>query len=273
MQDVVAPSIVREPLMLGNVPIPSRFFLAPLAGYTSLAFRLAVRECGGLGLATTDLVNARSILERRRRSFELAETCPARSAAVDPDLRARDLRDAGGRALGRRPGGLGRRHQHGLPGQQGGQDRRRLGPDVPGRLGDRAGRGGRERGRRPGHGQDAARLGRGQPDGPGAGARVRAGRRGRRHHPRPDPRAGVPGERRSRGDPRGGRGRRADSRSSATATSAPWPTPPRCSARPAARRSRSAAGPSRTRSSSASSPTGPSTATPAPSRPSRIAST
>ena len=76
MQDVVAPSIVREPLMLGNVSIPSRFFLAPLAGYTSMAFRLAVRECGGLGLATTDLVNARSILERRRRSFELAETCP-----------------------------------------------------------------------------------------------------------------------------------------------------------------------------------------------------
>ena len=44
-------------------------------GYTSLAFRLAVRECGGLGLATTDLVNARSLIEGRRRAFELAETC------------------------------------------------------------------------------------------------------------------------------------------------------------------------------------------------------
>jgi len=69
------PSIVCEPLRLGQVPIPSRFFLAPLAGYTSLAFRLAVRECGGLGLATTDLVNARSLIEKRRRAFELAETC------------------------------------------------------------------------------------------------------------------------------------------------------------------------------------------------------
>jgi nifR3 family TIM-barrel protein len=68
------PSIVREPLMLGRVAVPSRFFLAPLAGYTSLAFRLAVRGCGGLGLATTDLVNARSILEKRTRAFELAET-------------------------------------------------------------------------------------------------------------------------------------------------------------------------------------------------------
>ena len=70
------PPIVREPLALGRLTIPSRFFLAPLAGYTSLAFRLAVRECGGLGLATTDLVNARSIMENRPRSFELAETCP-----------------------------------------------------------------------------------------------------------------------------------------------------------------------------------------------------
>src|SRR4051812_2652214 len=76
MQDIVVPSIVREPIMLGKVPLPSRFFLAPLAGYTSLAFRLAVRSCGGLGLATTDLVNARSILEKRRRAFELAETSP-----------------------------------------------------------------------------------------------------------------------------------------------------------------------------------------------------
>jgi nifR3 family TIM-barrel protein len=71
-----APAIARDPLRLGHVTVPSRFFLAPLAGYTSLAFRLAVRRCGGLGLATTDLVNARSIMEGRPRSFELAETCP-----------------------------------------------------------------------------------------------------------------------------------------------------------------------------------------------------
>ncbi len=70
------PAITREPLSLAALPIPSRFFLAPLAGYTSMAFRLAVRGCGGLGLATTDLVNARSIMENRTRSRELAETCP-----------------------------------------------------------------------------------------------------------------------------------------------------------------------------------------------------
>jgi len=64
-------------MRLGSASLPSRFFLAPLAGYTSLAFRLAVRRCGGLGLATTDLVNARSLIERRRRALELAETCAA----------------------------------------------------------------------------------------------------------------------------------------------------------------------------------------------------
>jgi tRNA-dihydrouridine synthase B len=69
-----APTILREPMSLGNVPIPSRFFLAPLAGYTGLAYRLTIRERGGLGLATTDLINARAILEKRPRSFELAET-------------------------------------------------------------------------------------------------------------------------------------------------------------------------------------------------------
>jgi len=71
------PEVVRRPLSLGPLPLATRFFLAPLAGYTSLAFRLAVRQCGGLGLATTDLVNARSIMENRPRSFELAETCEA----------------------------------------------------------------------------------------------------------------------------------------------------------------------------------------------------
>ncbi|WP_165068791.1 tRNA dihydrouridine synthase [Paludisphaera rhizosphaerae] len=71
------PPIAREPFAIGGVAIPSRFFLAPLAGYTSLAYRLAVRELGGLGLATTDLVNARSLIEHRRRALELSETCPA----------------------------------------------------------------------------------------------------------------------------------------------------------------------------------------------------
>src|SRR5439155_13429575 len=65
------------PLRWGSVPLASRFLLAPLAGYTTLAFRLAVRELGGLGLATTDLVNARALLVQSRRTMELIQTCPA----------------------------------------------------------------------------------------------------------------------------------------------------------------------------------------------------
>ncbi|WP_250846669.1 tRNA dihydrouridine synthase [Aquisphaera insulae] len=69
------PAGVSGAFEIGGTRIPSRFCLAPMAGYTSLAFRLAVRGLGGLGLATTDLVNARSLLEKTRRALELAETC------------------------------------------------------------------------------------------------------------------------------------------------------------------------------------------------------
>lgn len=62
-------------LRLGSVELRSRFLLSPLAGYTNLALRLALRELGGMGLATTDLVNARSLLMASRRTFELIETC------------------------------------------------------------------------------------------------------------------------------------------------------------------------------------------------------
>jgi nifR3 family TIM-barrel protein len=54
-------------------------FLSPLAGYTTLPFRLVVREIGGVGLCTTDLVNARSLLEKRAKAFKLIETRPADS--------------------------------------------------------------------------------------------------------------------------------------------------------------------------------------------------
>jgi tRNA-dihydrouridine synthase B len=62
---------------LGGLRVPARFWLAPLAGYTNLPFRLAVRELGGLGLATTDLVNARALLRTSRKTMELLRTCSA----------------------------------------------------------------------------------------------------------------------------------------------------------------------------------------------------
>jgi nifR3 family TIM-barrel protein len=73
---IPAPPRFDGPLRFGPLVLPSRFNLAPLAGYTGLPLRLSVRELGGLGLATTDLVNARAILEGSRKSFELIATCP-----------------------------------------------------------------------------------------------------------------------------------------------------------------------------------------------------
>ena len=63
-------------MRLRNVELGSRLFLSPLAGYTNLPFRLTVRELGGVGLATTDLVNARSLIEQRPKALKLVETCP-----------------------------------------------------------------------------------------------------------------------------------------------------------------------------------------------------
>ncbi len=71
------PRLASSPLRIGMVESPTRFSLAPLAGYTTLAFRLAVRQLGGLGMATTDLVNPRALLRESPKSLELIQTCEA----------------------------------------------------------------------------------------------------------------------------------------------------------------------------------------------------
>jgi len=64
-------------MQIGAVHLKSNLFLSPLAGYTNLPFRLTLREIGGLDLATTDLVNARSLLEKNAKALKLIETSPA----------------------------------------------------------------------------------------------------------------------------------------------------------------------------------------------------
>src|SRR5215207_9590966 len=63
-------------MRIGPLNLASNLFLSPLAGYTNLPFRLVVREVGGVGLATTDLVNARSLLEKNPKALKLIETSP-----------------------------------------------------------------------------------------------------------------------------------------------------------------------------------------------------
>lgn len=63
-------------MRIGPLQLKSNLFLSPLAGYTNLPFRLTLREIGGIDFATTDLVNARSLLEQNRVALKLAHTCP-----------------------------------------------------------------------------------------------------------------------------------------------------------------------------------------------------
>ncbi len=63
-------------LRFGSLELKSNLFLSPLAGYTNLPFRRTLRELGGLDLATTDLVNARSLVEKNPKALKLIETCP-----------------------------------------------------------------------------------------------------------------------------------------------------------------------------------------------------
>lgn len=66
----------RPPLHYGPLQLESRYLLSPLAGFTNLPFRRIVREIGGVGLATTDLVNARGLLAASDKTRELTTTCP-----------------------------------------------------------------------------------------------------------------------------------------------------------------------------------------------------
>ncbi len=64
-------------MRLGPYQLTSNLFLSPLAGYTNLPMRLTLRELGGLGWATTDLVNARSLIERNPTALRLVATAAA----------------------------------------------------------------------------------------------------------------------------------------------------------------------------------------------------
>lgn len=66
-------------MRFGSLQLAHPYCLSPLAGYTNLPFRLVIREIGGVGLCTTDLVNARSLLEGNPKARLLTQTCPADS--------------------------------------------------------------------------------------------------------------------------------------------------------------------------------------------------
>jgi nifR3 family TIM-barrel protein len=64
-------------LRIGSVRLDTPLLLAPIAGYCDLPFRLLCRELGGVGLASTDLLNSHSVLRERPVALRLAATAAA----------------------------------------------------------------------------------------------------------------------------------------------------------------------------------------------------
>src|ERR1043165_6596348 len=83
-------------MFIGSLQLSSNLFLAPLAGYTNLPFRLCMREIGGFGFGGAGTVDARSLLEKRPKALLLAQTSPEeRPAAVQLfGVVAEEIRDA-----------------------------------------------------------------------------------------------------------------------------------------------------------------------------------
>ena len=62
---------------IGSLALESPVFLAPMAGYTDLPYRLIVRSFGGLGLAFTEMLNPASVLRGREKKVKyLLATAP-----------------------------------------------------------------------------------------------------------------------------------------------------------------------------------------------------
>jgi nifR3 family TIM-barrel protein len=62
-------------LRYNSLALGSNLLLAPLAGYTDLAFRLIVRSLGGVGLATTEVISARGLIRGSGKTPLYMRTC------------------------------------------------------------------------------------------------------------------------------------------------------------------------------------------------------
>jgi tRNA-dihydrouridine synthase B len=60
-------------MKIGNVPLPSPFAVAPMAGMTDTAFRRLVKRQGGCGLVVTEMVSAEGLVRGIDRTLEYAE--------------------------------------------------------------------------------------------------------------------------------------------------------------------------------------------------------
>ena len=141
---------------IGDVEIPSRIVLAPMAGVSVQAFRRQGRRFGA-GLVCSEMVSSCGLSYGNERTLGYLRIAPDEHPLAvqifgsDPGPMAEAAQHGRRRRRGHR------RHQLRLPGAQGHEDRRRRERARGSRPGLRAGRGRRRRGRRAGHGEDAPR--------------------------------------------------------------------------------------------------------------------
>src|SRR3954454_18746359 len=66
-----------SPLRIGSLELATPLFLAPIAGYCDLSFRLVARSCGAVGLACTDLICPEGAIRETAKTMRLAQTVEA----------------------------------------------------------------------------------------------------------------------------------------------------------------------------------------------------
>ncbi|MGF1678050.1 MAG: tRNA dihydrouridine synthase DusB [Candidatus Methylacidiphilales bacterium] len=71
---IVRPSESRG-VQIKNLTLATPLMLSPMSGFTNLPFRVAIRSLGGLSVATTDFVNARSLIELNAKAIRMVSTC------------------------------------------------------------------------------------------------------------------------------------------------------------------------------------------------------
>lgn len=60
-------------LAIGSVHLPSRLILAPLAGYTDLAFRMVCREYGA-GLCVSEMISCHGLLYQQKKTIRMLQS-------------------------------------------------------------------------------------------------------------------------------------------------------------------------------------------------------
>jgi nifR3 family TIM-barrel protein len=66
--------VLGVPLQIGPVRLETNLLLAPIAGWCELAWRVSIRELGGVGLASTDLLSPRGLICSSDAARDLART-------------------------------------------------------------------------------------------------------------------------------------------------------------------------------------------------------